>query len=145
MQLSECRARAVTREMRPGEDRSEGGRARYRGHEFQDVVLSSDDRIRGENRLTLDLDLDPATGSGGVAGSFTLTLEAGNGAWSGRISGTIAANMVRAVGMARGTGHLDGASLWLSFEQVPGGDGGDVCPNPIAFYDLQGWILEADA
>ncbi len=102
---------------------------------------SADPRIAGQNQPTLDIDLDPAKGSGTLHGRFTLMPKSGSGTWEGELTGQIEKGLVVASGIAAGTGDLSGEALRVDFRQVEKLATPPPCPDPKAFFEMRGLIL----
>jgi hypothetical protein len=137
-------ATATTSEISPGDENTEGGRLRVRNRVFTDIVKSSDARVAGVNKPALDIDLNPVDGTGVLQGGFTLRPGSGSGAWEGRMQGQFRNGMVVATGLARGTGALAGAVMRVDFRQVNELPGPPACANPLAFFEMEGFILERE-
>jgi hypothetical protein len=137
-------ARATTCDVAPGsEENAPNGWLTIRGRTFTDVVESSEPDVAGTNRPTLDIDLDPASGGGRLRGRFVLTPSKTGGTWEGELSGAFEGGLVRAAGLARGTGRLAGAVLHVDYRQVPDRTGAIPCADPKAFFEMNGTILAA--
>jgi hypothetical protein len=143
MGLSEVSASATTCGVEPGEEvMGEDGLLRIRGRVFTDIVRSSDPRLTGTNRVTVSLDLNPAAGTGQLTASFILTPEESEGVWEGEMLGTLK-GMISATGLARGTGTLNGAVAYLTFQQVASHPSGEPdCDDALAFYAMTGLIRD---
>jgi hypothetical protein len=139
--FEEFRAFATTRELAPGtEQAGPDGIVHIRSRAFTDVVESDDARIAGWNRPLLALDFDPRAGSGRLWGGFEITADAG-GSWRGEMSGRIEGGVVRAWGVAVGMGPFAGRTLRVDFQQVERHPKTPPCPEPKAFFQMQGYIL----
>jgi hypothetical protein len=140
MSLEAFRAFATTREIAPGtEHAGPDGIIHIRDRGFTDIVESDDPRIAGSNQPLLALDVDPREGSGRLWGPFELT--ANDGTWRGELSGVIEGGTVRAWGVAVGTGNFAGRMLRVDFQQVDRHPAASPCPEPKAFFRMQGYIL----
>ena len=145
MTLTAFVATATTCDVAPGsEEVTEQGVLRIRDRTFTDLVESSDPHVAGTNRPTLNLEFDPARGDGLLRGRFALSPSALGGAWEGELSGRFEGGLVRAAGLARGTGPLAGAVLHVEFRQVPTHPGIPPCAEPKAFFEMTGTILRPD-
>jgi hypothetical protein len=142
MALTAFTAVATTREIAPGRESMTDGKVRVRERLFTDVVESNDERVAGENKPLLDLDIDPAAGSGTVSGPFTLTPKNGSGTWVGRLTGELAGGMVVASGLARGTGSFEGRTMRIDFQQIPAHPSTSPVDEPKAFFRMSGYILD---
>jgi hypothetical protein len=143
MKLTAFTASATTCDVKPGSEAPDNkGILHIKGQVFTDIVESTDGRIAGVNVPTLNIVIDPATGKGELSGSFVWKPKADNGAWEGMMEGQILEGLVAARGLARGTGALEGLSLRVDFRQVREGQGQPPCPEPKAFFAMQGLILE---
>jgi hypothetical protein len=141
MSLEEFRAFATTRDIAPGtEQLGPDGIVHIRDRGFTDVLESDDARIAGSNRPLLALDFDPRAGSGRLWGPFEITVNDG-GTWRGELRGVIEAGAVRAWGIAVGSGSLAGRTLRVDFQQVERHPQDAPCPEPKAFFQMQGYIL----
>jgi hypothetical protein len=139
--LESFSAIATTREIAPGSEIvGDDGVVRIKDRIFTDLVESSDPRIAGVNRPHLEIDLNPKTGSGRLAGHFELNVSAG-GVWRGELSGGFEGGMVRATGLATGSGALVGHVIHVTFRQIEKHPGQPPCPEPKAFFEMQGHIL----
>ena len=143
MSLSSFSASVTTCGVEPGrEEVGDDGLLHVTDRVFTDIVVSSDPRLAGTNRLTLAMDLDPDAGTGELRGSFVLTPDEVDGSWEGELTGHLD-GMVSADGLARGTGALDGAIAHIAFRQVPEHPTAEpACDEPLAFYELTGLTLE---
>ena len=145
MTLTAFVATATTCHVVPGsEEVTEDGKLRVRDRTFTDLVESSEPYIAGTNRPTLNLDFDPARGDGVVRGRFALSPSSPGGRWEGELSGRFESGLVRAVGLACGTGPLAGSVLHVEFRQIPAHPGTPPCPEPKAFFEMAGTILRPD-
>lgn len=142
MGLVQVPAFATTGEVRPGRQSQHEGRLQIREQGFVDWVESDDERLSGLNRLSLDLDMDPATGNGSVRGSFVFTASSGDGTWEGELVGRIEAGLVHSVGFARGTGAFAGSAVSLAWQQVGGHPSNPPCESPSAFFEMQATMLD---
>lgn len=143
MPLSTFVARATTCEIAPGREQADdSGKLQIRDRVFTDIVESADARLAGNNRVTLDLDIDPKIGEGTLRGRFELQLNSLDGAWEGELDGALSRGLVTAFGVARGSGALDGASIRIDFRQVAERAGLHPCETPLAFFDIDGFVLE---
>ena len=80
---------AVTEAVSPGTERSkEDGSLSIRDRVFTDILVSTEPTIAGTNIPVLNIDLDPATGTGTLSGRFELRPAAMQGSWNGELSGT---------------------------------------------------------
>ena len=142
MPLSTFVATATTCDISPGtEEQTEHGTLKIRGRTFTDLVESTDPNVAGTNRPTLDANFDPARGDGELWGSFTLSPSTAGGTWEGELAGRFEGGMVRAAGLARGTGRLAGAVLHVEFRQAAELPGSPGCAEPKAFFYMTGTIL----
>jgi hypothetical protein len=114
-----------------------------RGMLFTDIVESDDPRVAGINRPRLAIDVDPRDGSGSLSGDFELQLSAG-GSWRGVLSGTIVGGLVRAEGLAVGTGPYAACAMRVDFQQVAAHAGQPPCAEPKAFFEMKGQLLSQD-
>jgi len=145
MSLSTFVAAATTCAIDPGTERVEGGLVRVSQRTFTDVVQSDERMIAGTNRPVLDLEVDPAAGTGVLSGSFLLQPTAFSGAWEGEIEGRIDQGLVRARGIARGRDGLDGMMLYVEFRQAPDSPNAvPPCQDPKAFFEMEGLIRRED-
>ncbi len=145
MTLTAFVATATTCDVAPGsEEVTDQGVLRIRGRTFTDLVESSEPYVAGTNRPTLNVDLDPSRGDGQLRGSFALSPSGPGGVWEGELTGRFEGGLVRAVGLARGTGRLAGAVLHVEFRQVPSHPGTPPCAEPKAFFEMTGTILRPD-
>jgi hypothetical protein len=143
MKLTSFTASATTCEVTPGSEAPDDkGTLHIKGQAFTDMVESSDARIAGVNTPTLDIVIDPASGMGELNGSFVWKPKAYDGTWEGMMEGQIRQGLVTARGLARGTGTLEGLSLRVDFQQVRESQGQAPCPEPKAFFVMQGLLLE---
>jgi hypothetical protein len=169
MSVTRFEAFATTRDVEPGDESADASGVHVRGRVFTDVVEASDPRIRGVNRVVVDVDVDPATGRGELRGRFTLRpdwsagaragagaeaeAEAGVGrgevgdgvedaAWQGELVGEIVGGLVSARGLARGEGALAGAVLRVDFRQVPSHAGAPPVAEPKAYFEMSGLVCE---
>jgi hypothetical protein len=144
MSLKTFTARATTCDVVPGsEESASNGSLKIRGRTFTDVVESSEPDVAGTNRPTLDMDLHPVRGEGWLHGRFVLTPSKKGGTWEGELTGRFEGGLVRATGLARGTGRLSGAVLHIEYRQVPDRAGAAPCADPKAFFEMSGTILAA--
>ena len=143
MALTAFKAIATTRDIAPGKETMSEGKVRVRERLFTDVVESDDDRVAGTNEPLLDLDIDPAAGSGTVSGPFTLTPTTGSGKWVGRLTGELQGGMVVACGVARGTGSLEGSTMRVDFQQIAAHPSTSPVAEPKAFFRMSGHILDS--
>lgn len=138
-------ATATTCDVAPGTEEMTGrGKLRIRDRTFTDLVESTEPSIAGTNRPTLDIDFEPASGTGELRGRFRLSPSGSDGAWEGELSGRFEGGMVRATGLARGTGRLTGAVLHVSYRQIPEHPRTPPCAEPKAFFEMTGTILTAE-
>lgn len=138
-------ATATTCNVAPGEETTgSDGAVHIRRRVFTDIVACPDQRVAGVNTPTLDLDINPADGSGALEGRFVLRPERVDGSWEGDLKGQIRGGMVSASGLARGTGTLAGTVMRVDFRQLKELSGPSPCPNPLAFFAMEGMILERD-
>jgi hypothetical protein len=145
MTLTAFVATATTCDITPGsEEVTAQGVLRIRGRTFTDLVESTEPFVAGTNRPTLDLDLEPSRGEGELHGSFALSPSRARGTWEGELSGRFEGGLVRAVGLARGTGSLVGGVLHVQFRQLPSHPGTPPCAEPKAFFEMTGTILRPD-
>jgi hypothetical protein len=145
MALTAFFATATTCDVAPGsEEMTPQGVVQIRGRQFTDLVESNEPFIAGTNRPTLNLDFNPSAGDGQVRGTFALSPKDPGGAWEGELTGHFESGLVRAVGLARGTGRLTGAVLHVEFRQVPQLPGEPPCADPKAFFEMTGTILRPD-
>jgi hypothetical protein len=143
MPLIHFRATAATCEVTSGTTTSgDDGMLHLRGQIFRDRVESQEPRVAGTNQPVLDIALNPQDQQGTLRGTFTLKPHAINGAWEGELEGHFVQGLVTSAGMARGTGALAGAVLWVEFRQITAYPGNPPCPSPSAFFEMQGIILE---
>jgi hypothetical protein len=132
---------ATTREIAPGiETVRDDGVVHVKGRIFTDLVESTDPRLAGINRPELEIEFNPEKGEGRLAGRFELSVTAG-GAWRGELSGGFEGGMVRATGLATGSGALAGRVMQVSFRQVEKHPAQPPCAEPKAFFQMQGHIL----
>jgi hypothetical protein len=144
MQLMSFSAFATTRDVDPGtESTSADGIVQARNRVFTDIVESDDPRVAGINRPRLAIDVDPRDGSGSLSGDFELQLSAG-GSWRGVLSGTIVGGLVRAEGLAVGTGPYAACAMRVDFQQVAAHAGQPPCAEPKAFFEMKGQLLSQD-
>lgn len=145
MALTAFVATATTCNVSPGsEELTPQGVVQIRGREFTDLVESTEPYVAGTNRPTLNVDFNPSNGDGQLRGTFALSPKDLGGAWEGELTGRFESGLVRAVGLARGTGRLAGAVLHVEFRQVPQLAGTPPCPDPKAFFEMTGTILRPD-
>jgi hypothetical protein len=138
-------ATATTCEVSPGSEHSgQDGIVHVHNRTFTDIVRSKDQQIAGVNKPVLDLEFNPADGTGSVHGRFTLQPDKAGGAWEGHMTGEIRNGLVNAKGLARGNGALDGSVMRVDFRQVEKLPGEAPCPNPTAFFEMEGSILDRD-
>lgn len=139
--LSKFTALATTCAISPGTEKpGANGMLHVRQRTFTDVVVSDDPRIAGTNKPVLDIDIDTGSGTAEIRGTFTLA--AAQGSWSGELLGKITDGMVRASGVARGAGSHQGAVLSVSFHQVAGHSTPPPCATPMAYFEMEGIILD---
>ncbi len=142
MALKSFVATAVTCEIIPGTQQVDAeGMVQVEGQLFLDQVESAEVAIAGTNRPLLNLKFSQQSGAGELQGHFTLTPKAVAGTWEGEIEGQMIGGMVRASGLARGTGALEGAVLHIQFQQVATYPGKLPCEEPKAFFAMSGEIL----
>jgi len=134
---------ATTSRIDPGQETHDSSGLHVRGRVFTDRVESADVRLDGTNRVTLDLDLNLADGSGTLGGTFELDLLSRLGTWTGEVSGHFEAGMVVAEGLGRGAGSLAGAVLHVAFRQLAAHPGQAPCAEPLAFFSVRGLMLPA--
>jgi hypothetical protein len=147
MALTPFFATATTCDVAPGsEEMTPQGVVQIRGRIFTDLVESTEPYIAGTNRPTLNLDFNPSGGDGQVRGTFALSPRDPGGVWEGELTGHFESGLVRAVGLARGTGRLTGAVLHVEFRQVAQLPGAPTppCADPKAFFEMTGTILRPD-
>jgi hypothetical protein len=145
MALTAFVATATTCDVAPGsEQMTPQGVLQIRGRTFTDLVESSEPSVAGTNRPTLDVDLDPSRGDGQLSGRFALSPTQPGGTWEGELTGRFESGLVRAAGLARGTGRLAGAVLHVEFRQIVKHPGTPPCADPKAFFEMTGTILRAD-
>lgn len=145
MPLTMFSATATTCDVAPGSEQvTAQGMLQVRGRVFTDLVESSESCVAGTNRPTLDLDFDPKRGDGRVSGRFALSPTAAGGTWEGELTGRFEGGLVRATGLARGTGRLSGGVLHVEFRQIPIHPGTPPCADPKAFFEMTGTILRPD-
>ena len=142
MPLTTFVATATTCDVAPGsEEKTPHGTFQIRGRTFTDLVDSSEPSVAGTNRPTLDIDFDPARGDGRLWGRFVLSPSQPGGTWEGELTGRFDDGMVRSTGLARGTGRLTGAVLYVEFRQTASLPGTPPCAEPKAFFHMTGTIL----
>jgi hypothetical protein len=145
MALTAFVATATTCDVAPGSEQlTAQGVLQIRGRTFTDLVESSEPSVAGTNRPTLDVDLNPSRGDGRLSGRFALSPTQSGGAWEGELTGRFESGLVRAVGLARGTGRLAGAVLHVEFRQIAEHPGTPPCAEPKAFFEMTGTILKPD-
>ena len=144
MSLAKFVAAATTCAIDPGSERVEGGLVRISGRTFTEIVESAESRVAGTNRPVLDLEIDPAGGSGVLSGSFRFEPDAFSGAWEGELEGRLERGIVIARGLAHGTDDLAGMLLYVEFRQVPESPTGapPPCDDPKAFFEMDGMIRQ---
>jgi hypothetical protein len=144
MPLTTFLATATTCHVAPGSEvLSAHGVLQIRGRVFTDVIESTEPRVAGTNKPTLDLDFDPSRGEGELRGTFTLSPTQPDGVWEGELSGSVEKGMVRATGLARGAGRLSGAVMHVEFRQMESHPAAPPCADPKAFFAMTGTILTA--
>ena len=143
MRLSEFFAEATTCEADPGAETVVEGELHVRGRTFIDTVISDDGRIDGKNRLTVDLIMSLSEPRGRMHGTFALTPKA-EGSWAGALIGTIEGGRITAYGLARGVGAFQGRAMRVDFRQVDSVTRQAACPEPLAFFQMNGFILGAE-
>jgi hypothetical protein len=112
MAFTKLGATAATCKITPGtQQQDDQGKLHIKGQVFSDIVESQDPRIAETNKPTLDLDLNPESGEGELSGGFTLRPKTVAGTWEGQMRGRFIKGLVRASGVARGTGALEGSVL----------------------------------
>jgi hypothetical protein len=141
MTLTRLDAVATTCRIDPGQETRDSSGLHVRGRVFTDRVESADARLDGTNRVTLDLDINPADGTGTLAGTFELDLANRGGTWKGLVAGHFEGGMVVAEGIARGAGTLDHAVLHVEYRQIAQHPGRAPCAEPLAFFSLRGLML----
>lgn len=135
------KASAVTTEVEFGTEQQCAGRLIVKNRVFTDVVRSSDSLIAGTNFPDMNLDIDLETMSGKVHGTFVWQTETVDGQWEGEIVGELSDGLVKAYGLGKGTGTLDGALLRVDFQQVNElGDPPEI-DEPLALYEMSGIIV----
>ena len=136
-------ATATTCEVTPGTEKAgSNGRVQVQNQIFTDIVRSSDTRIAGVNKPVLNLEFNPSDGTGSLEGSFVLQPEKAGGTWEGYMKGEILNGLVKATGLARGRGALEGLVMRVDFQQVEKIPGEAPCKNPSAYFQMEGSILE---
>jgi hypothetical protein len=115
-----------------------------RNRVFSDIVECQDDRIAGTNEPVLDIDIDTKTGVAELQGRFNLVPSAKSGSWQGEVRGHISGGLVTALGIATGTGAMEGAVLQVNFRQVTKLSTPAPCADPKAFFEMDGWILDRE-
>src|SRR5215218_5668416 len=141
MTLIRLDAIATTCRIEPGREIQDFSGVHVQGRIFTDRVESSDERLDGTNRVTLDIDFNPAEGAGRLEGSFEFDLTSRAGAWKGRVAGRFEGGLVVAEGIARGAGVLDGAVLHIEYLQIANRPGPTPCTEPLAFFSIRGLML----
>ena len=144
MRLSEFFAEATTCEADPGAETVVEGELHVRGRTFTDTVISDDSRGEGTKRLTVDLTVSLLEPRGRLNGTFALAPEAG-GSWFGALVGTIEGGRITAHGLARGAGAFQGRVMRVDFRQVDSVARPAACAEPLAFFQMNGFILEPEA
>jgi hypothetical protein len=132
---------ATTSRIDPGQETQDSSGLHVRGRVFTDRVESTDVSLDGTNRVTLDLDINLADGSGTLAGTFELELLSAVGSWAGAVTGHFEHGMVVAEGIARGAGAFAGAVLHVAFRQLAEHPGQSPCDQPLAFFSVRGLML----
>ena len=132
---------ATTSRIDPGQETQDSSGFHVRGRVFTDRLESAAVFLDGTNRVTLDLDLNLADGSGILAGTFELELRRTVGSWTGAVTGHFEHGMVVAEGIARGAGPLAGAVLHVDFRQLAEHPGRSPCAEPLAFVSVRGLML----
>ena len=141
MRLSEFLAEATTCEADPGAETVVEGELHVRGRTFTDTVISDDSRVEGTNTLTVDLTVSLSEPRGRLHGTFALAPEA-EGSWSGALVGTIEGGRITAHGLASGVGAFQGLTMRVDFRQVDAVTRQAAHPEPLAFFQMNGFILE---
>ena len=141
MGLSEFFAEATTCQADPGAETVVEGELHIRGRAFTDVVISDDSRLNGVNRLTVDLVVSLSEPRGQLHGTFALTPDA-DGSWAGELFGTLESGRITADGLALGAGAFQGRAMRVEFRQVDSVKRRAACPEPLAFFQMNGFILE---
>jgi len=141
MTLTRLDAVATTCRIDPGQETQDSSGLHVRGRVFTDRVESADARLDGTNRVTLDLDIKPADGTGTLAGTFELDLTNRAGTWKGQVAGHFEGGMVVAEAIARGAGALDDAVLYVEYRQIGQHPGRPPCAEPLAFFSMRGLML----
>lgn len=143
MAISKVEAVATTCDVAPGQEKQDASGVHIRNRTFTDRVESETGTFDGTNRVTVDLDVNPADGTGKLAGTFELALSSGAGGWKGEVSGHLEGGMVVAEGLARGTGSLEGAVLHIDYRQIKEHPKKAPCEKPLAFFRMKGLVLPA--
>jgi hypothetical protein len=141
MTMISFRCTATTRDVEPGTEQADASGLHVRGRVFTDVVESSDARFAGENRVAVELDIDPKANKSELRGKFTLRPKVGDGAWEGEMLGEIVDGLVVAHGIGRGTGSLAPAVIRIDFKQLKSHPGASPVAEPKAFFEMTGWTL----
>lgn len=141
MTMTTLEAYATTCSVDPGTESQDATGVHIRARVFTDRVEAHDARLDGTNKVTLDLDISPADGSGVLAGTFELTLTSGAGGWRGEVRGRFEGGMVVAEGIARGSGPLAGAVLHIDYRQIKEHPAQPPVANPLAFFHITGVLL----
>src|SRR5262245_31272672 len=115
---NELKANATTVQIDPGSETQDGGGVHVRHRVFTDRVESASADFDGTNTVTLDLDINPQNGEGGLRGTFELNLTNGQAAWKGELVGHFEQGMVVSQGVGRGTGSCEGRVIRIDFRQV---------------------------
>jgi hypothetical protein len=134
---------ATTCDVEPGHEDVRDGHVQVRGRRFRDHVESDDAHVAGVNEPVLDIDINAETGQGTVHGRFSLTPESGDGTWEGELQGGVDGGMVRASGLATGTGARRGQTLYVEFRQVPDHPVSAPCESPQAYFEMRGLIKDS--
>ena len=134
---------AVTEAVSPGTEWSnEDGSLSIRDRVFTDILISTEPTIAGTNIPVLNIDLDPATGTGTLSGRFELRPAAFQGSWNGELSGKIENGLVIASGLAVGCIALDDKTLRIDFRQIEKLPFESPCDDPKAFFEINGMIMQ---
>jgi hypothetical protein len=106
----------------PGEQWvSEEGIVHIRGQINTAQVVSTDARANGINVVTINLNIDPATGNGTGHGQFILDVDGMDGAWEGTFVGWLTYGVFSGRIIGHGTGDLAGQKVKSNFQQTAQG------------------------
>lgn len=103
---------------------SEDGVLHMRGVRVVNLIDSENPYMAGINQLTMNVDLNPATGEGHAYGTVLLTPYAKNGTWEGRFSTQVLSTGIRGKAVGHGTGELTGMKM---FNQMSNLDPNNPC------------------